>query len=256
MSDDAPGAELAPRADIVAEARRVLDAANARDVPLRLIGGLAIALVAGDNRLLPRDYKDIDFVARRGMGPEVVALLDSLGYEGNQQFNALNGHRRLLYYDNAHGRQLDVFLGSFQMSHQLPIQERLLVARDTLPLADLLLTKLQVFALNEKDQRDVLTLLFHRPLSDDDADGAINCDYVASLCSRDWGLWRTCTLNLERIRSAVARYDLAPEQQDVIVSRIDELRRRIDDAPKSTRWKLRARVGERVRWYDEPEEVT
>jgi hypothetical protein len=223
-------------------------------VPLRLLGGLAIALTAPEHRLLPRDYKDIDFVTRRGQSREVAALLAELGYEGNERFNAMNGQRRLLFLDGANERQVDVFVGSFQMCHQLPVQERLLVVPDTLPLADLLLTKLQIFALNEKDQRDTLTLLFHHPLGDGD-DGEINAGWVAELCGRDWGLWRTCTLNLERIRSGLHRYGLTDEQEAVLTNRIDELRRRIDTAPKGAKWKLRARVGERVRWYDEPEEV-
>ncbi|MCW3066150.1 MAG: hypothetical protein JWN32_3322 [Solirubrobacterales bacterium] len=244
----------APLADIVAEARRVLAAAVERDLPLRLIGGLAIALTTPEHRLLPREYKDIDFVTRRGKSPDVGELLATLGYVGNERFNLLNGQRRLLFLDTGNGRQVDVFVGSFQMCHQLPVQERLLVAPDTLPLADLLLTKLQIFTLNEKDQRDALTLLFHHPLGDGD-DRETNAAWVAELCARDWGLWRTCTMNLERIRSGIGRYELTPEQEAVIVGRIDELRRRIDAAPKSAKWKLRARVGERVRWYDEPEEV-
>jgi Uncharacterised nucleotidyltransferase len=244
----------APLADIVAEARRVLDAAAARDVPLRLLGGLAIALTAPEHRLLPRPYKDIDFVTRRGQSREVIALLDELGYEGNERFNAMNGQRRLLFLDTFNERQVDVFVGSFQMCHQLPVQERLLVSTHTLPLADLLLTKLQIFALNEKDQRDALTLLFHHPLGDGD-DGEINAAWIGELCGRDWGLWKTCTVNLERIRSGLHRYELTPEQEAVLTARIDELRRRIDAAPKGAKWKLRARVGERVRWYDEPEEV-
>jgi hypothetical protein len=256
MTGDATPEARVTHADVVAEARRVLDAAEAHAVPLRVIGGVAVALAAGAGRVLPRDCKDIDFVTRRGAGPEVAGLLDDLGYTPNPRFNTLNGHRRLLYYDTAHDRQVDVFVGDFQMCHRLPVQERLLVGSDTLPPADLLLTKLQVFSLNEKDQRDVLTLLFHRPLGERDAEGEVNADYVAQLCARDWGLWRTCTLNLERIRGAIAGYDeLSPEQQQLLTARLDELRRRIDAAPKTARWRLRARVGERVRWYEEPEEV-
>jgi hypothetical protein len=243
-----------PLADIVAEARRILDAAIERDIPLRLLGGLAIALTAPEPRLLPREYKDIDFVTRRGQSPDVGEMLEALGYEGNPRFNTLNSQRRLLFFDTANERQVDIFVGSFQMCHQLPVQERLLVVPDTLPLADLLLTKLQIFTLNEKDQRDALTLLFHHPLGDGD-DGEINAAWVAELCSRDWGLWRTCTMNLERIRSGLGRYGLTAEQEAVLTARLDELRRRIDAAPKGGKWKLRARVGERVRWYDEPEEV-
>ena len=38
-------------------------------------------------------------------------------------------------------------------------------------------------------------------------------------------------------------------------TRLDDLRIRVDEEPKSPRWRIRARVGERVKWYEEPEEV-
>jgi hypothetical protein len=233
--------------DIEQEARRVL--AATADVPLRLLGGLAIALATPGERLLPRAYKDIDFIAPAGTKRTLLERFAALGYGGDERRNELQGHRRLLFWDDVHERQVDVFVGGFEMCHSLPLAERIDVAADTLPLADLLLTKLQVFALNDKDQRDVLTLLYHHKLD------AIDAPYVAGLCARDWGLWKTATLNLERVRAGVSRYDLQPEQEALLVSRLDALRREIDAAPKTTRWKLRARVGERVQWYEEPEEV-
>jgi hypothetical protein len=243
----------APLADGVAEARRILAAGS--ELPLRLLGGLAIELAAGGSTLLPRPYKDIDFITVRGRGPQAADLFEQLGYAGDQTFNGLHGHRRLLFYDLANERRVDVFVGQFQMCHVLPLADRLRVAQDTIPLADLLLTKLQIFSLNEKDQRDVLNLVHGHKLAQSEEPRAIDTMYVARLCAADWGLWRTVTLNLERTRGALSRYPLAPEQEALVTSRIDDLRRRIDDEPKSLRWKMRARVGERVKWYEEPEEV-
>ena len=140
------------------------------------------------------------------------------------------------------------------MCHVIPVAKRLALDPMTVPLAELLLTKLQVVALNEKDQRDIVNLLHAHPLSDDDAAG-INAHYVAGLLAGDWGLWRTSTLNVERVRSGLARYGLAPEQEEIVRTRLDDLRSRIDEEPKRTRWKVRARMGERVKWYEEPEEV-
>ena len=236
--------------DIEQEARRVL--AATADVPLRLLGGLAIALATPGERLLPRAYKDIDFIAPAGTKRTLLARFAELGYGGDERRNELQGHRRLLFWDEANERQVDVFVGGFVMCHTLPLAERIAVAEDTLPLADLLLTKLQVFALNDKDQRDVLTLLHGHKL---DGEPGIDAAYVADLCAHDWGLWKTATLNLERVRAGVSRYELQPEQEALVVSRLDALRREIDAAPKSKRWELRARVGERVQWYEEPEEV-
>jgi hypothetical protein len=242
-----------PLADIEQEARRVLRATA--DVPLRLLGGLAIALATPGERVLPRAYKDIDFIAPAGTKRTLLERFAALGYGGDERRNELQGHRRLLFWDAGNERQVDVFVGGFVMCHTLPLADRIAVAPDTLALADLLLTKLQVFALNDKDQRDIITLLYHHKLAGSDAEAGVNAAHVAATCARDWGLWKTATLNLERVRAGVSRYDLQPEQEALLLSRLDALRREIDAAPKSTRWKLRARVGERVQWYEEPEEV-
>jgi hypothetical protein len=39
------------------------------------------------------------------------------------------------------------------------------------------------------------------------------------------------------------------------VAQASALRRYADKVPKSLRWKIRSRVGERVQWYELPEEV-
>jgi hypothetical protein len=242
-----------PLPDILAEARRILD--HGGGTPLRLLGGAAVALAVPGGVLLPRAYKDIDFVTAAGRGPETVRAFDELGYVGDQRFNGLNGHRRLLFFDRANERQVDVFVAKFEMCHVIPLMKRLTLNDLTIPLADLLLTKLQIFSLNEKDQRDIVNLVHAHPLGQTDDEGMINAGYVAQLLGGDWGLWRTVTLNIERVRGAIAGYGLAPEQAQLVQSRLDELRSRVDAEPKSAKWKLRARVGERVKWYEEPEEV-
>jgi hypothetical protein len=243
---------VAPLADVVAEARRILAAAGG--IPVRAIGGVAIALSAGRPLLLPREYNDVDLVAAAGKGPNVVHAFDRLGYDSDQRFNALHGHRRLLFFDPGNERQVDVFVGKFEMCHAIPLGGRLTLAPLALPAADLLLTKLQVFALNEKDQRDIVNVLHAHRLSDGDGDG-IDAGYVARLLAGDWGLWRTSTLNMERVRGALGRYAIAPEREEVVRTRLDDLRSRIDEEPKSTKWRIRSRIGERVKWYEEPEEV-
>lgn len=242
-----------PKRDGVEEARRVLEAASAADVPLRVLGGVAIALSVPDEPLLPRAFNDIDFITARGTGPQTARLFEELGYVGDHRFNGLNGHRRLLFYDTHNDRRIDVFVGKFEMCHTWPLEHRLEVVPDTLPLGDLLLTKLQIFALTEKDQRDIASLLHGYKLSEDDS--GINVAYVAERCAADWGLWRTATGNLERVRAGLPRFELASPAEDLVTSRLDDVRKRIDAEPKTAKWKLRARVGERVQWYEEPEEV-
>jgi len=245
-----------PLAEIVEEARRLLVAAHAQSVPVRLIGGIAVRVRAGDRHhpALLREYKDIDVVTTKGRGRDVGGFLQAMGYVPNVEFNALQGHSRMLFYDMANQRQLDVFVGAFAMCHAIPITERILAERDTVPLAELLLTKLQVVQLNEKDLRDLVALVVHHDVADTD-DDAINASHVARLLADDWGLWRTTRQNVEKVGAGLDQYDLSAEERALVRDRLDRLWRRIEAEPKSRGFRLRDRVGDRKRWYEEPEEV-
>jgi hypothetical protein len=184
----------------------------------------------------------------------VSKLFVNRGYTQDEQFNAMHGHFRLIYFDPLHGRQVDVFVGKFEMCHSLPMMDRLKLHPLTLPPADLLLTKLQIFELNDKDQRDLLVLLLDQEIGNQDSD-EINATYIAQLCAGDWGLWRTCTRNLDRLGAVVDKYDLSVGEKAIVTTRLGLLKDRIAAQSKSVRWKARALVGDRVQWYELPEEV-
>jgi hypothetical protein len=160
----------------------------------------------------------------------------------------------MLFHDVKYGRQVDVFVGSFRMCHEIPFGNRLAAGSRTVPLAELLLTKLQIVELNEKDVRDTV-LLFHGHDVADHDDDAVNGERIAELCASDWGLWRTITANLARCREHLSDYELPHPDLERIGLRIDAVLDRIEQAPKSRSWRLRAKLGERKRWYDLPEEV-
>jgi hypothetical protein len=242
--------------DIVAEAKRLLELAATGGIPLRVLGGIAIHLRAPAPlpEALTRSYADVDFVTAKGSSAAVQRLLRGTGYEPHVAFNALHGTERLLFFDNGNERQVDVFVGGFSMSHKVPVAERLELEPDTLPLAELLVTKLQIAELNEKDVRDAVALFHGHPVAEHDGD-AINAARVAELCSGDWGLWRTLTGNLAACRDHLPRYELPDEDGARLRAGMDALIERIEAEPKSRGWKLRARIGERKRWYTLPEEV-
>jgi hypothetical protein len=245
-----------PLPQILDEARRLTVAAIERDVPIRLVGGLAVRIRVDEtfHAGLSREYKDIDLVTLKGKSKPVGRFLEEMGYEPHQQFNAMNGSERLLFYDMGNERQLDVFVGAFRMCHEIPITERITLDPLTLPLAELLLTKLQIVNLNEKDLRDVVAILHHHDVADRDGD-TINAAYAAQLCADDWGLWRTCKMNVDRVRDGVEQYDIAQHERETVKLRLGRLWARIDAEPKSRGWRLRDRIGDRKKWYDEPEEV-
>src|SRR3954454_14538979 len=206
-------------ADIVEEGRRVLAAASRENVPLRLLGGVAVCLrSAGLPPALQREYQDLDFVTTRKGSGETQQLLRGLGYEPHTAFNTMNSKERLLFFDDAHGRQVDVFVGSFRMCHEIPFEGRLGVDAGTVPLAELLLTKLQIIELNEKDVRDAVALLHEHEVTDDDA--GLSGRRVAELCAADWGLWRTITRNLESVGRHLDAYEV---DREVVAGRLQLL---------------------------------
>jgi hypothetical protein len=245
-----------PKADILAEANRLLTAANEADVPVRLIGGIAVRLhiPPGQTPVFEREYNDIDLVTLKGKTKVVSQFMTSMGYEADRMFNATNGARRLLFYDPPNSRQVDVFVGSFDMCHDIPITDRIGLATHGIPLAELLLTKMQIVELNAKDKTDIVTILYHHDVSDDDAE-RINSDRVAELCAADWGLWRTTKMNVKRVQESLATSGLDQEGQQLVLGRLDRLWERIEAEPKTTRWRLRSKVGDRKRWWAQPDEV-
>jgi hypothetical protein len=241
-----------PLSNPSAEMERVLVAAEEREVVLRAIGGVAVSLRCPSARREPlrRSYKDLDLVGKSGQAQAIGSLMEDLGYMPDREFNVLHGHQRLYFWDAANQRQLDVFIDNFEMCHPLALKDRLDLEARTIPLADLLLTKLQVVEVNEKDLKDTAALLADHDIAPE----AIDPDRIVSLLRGDWGWWRTATENLGKVRDyATSLADL--EEGLVIRDRLDGLIGRIEDAPKTFKWKIRARVGEKVRWYDLPEEV-
>lgn len=240
---------------VVEEGERLLQLASRDGTTLSLLGGVAVRLHAAEVPApLDRAYKDLDFVVPKGKGGHADKLLRASGYEPEVVFNAMNGKERMLFHDAEHGRQVDVFVGSFRMCHEISFGNRLKAGEPTVPLAELVLTKLQIIELNEKDVRDTVLLFHGHDIADHDED-AVNGARIAELCARDWGLWRTITANLSRCREHLDDYALPAPDKQRIGERLTALLQRIEDEPKTRGWRLRAKIGERKRWYELPEEV-
>ena len=230
----------------------MLDELERRGVMARAVGGLAVHLrcPSANQPPLARAYKDLDLAIRRSAGRPLGDALEDLGYEPDKEFNALHGRERMMFWDVENERQLDVFVDRMVLCHTLEFADRLTLEPRTLPLADLLLAKLQVVEVNERDLKDAAALLADHELGPDGiAEGR-----VVELLANDWGWWRTTTATLERLADYATRLD-AFAGAAAVVQRATALRERIDAAPKSRRWRMRAKIGERKRWYELPEET-
>ena len=240
------------------EAKRILDEAKERGIVLRLFGGVAVRYhcPSATHRSLQRSYPDLDFFGRGKQGREIRKLFLDLGYEPNQRFNALHGATRLIFEDSRNLRVVDIFLDVFRMCHTLHLEDRLTLDDYTIPISDLLLTKLQVVEINEKDIRDLIAILKDHDVVEKIDSGdreAIDAGYVSTLCADDWGLCRTISLTLRKLLTFLLKYELEPEVKQILEARINRLLHSIETIPKSFRWKLRDKVGEKKRWYDLPE---
>jgi hypothetical protein len=245
--------DASPLADPVAEARRLIAAAAEQGLLLRALGGVAVYLLAPDGKpRLPRRVKDIDVAVPRGSGRPAARLLEQAGYVGDQMFNALHGSRRLLFIDPAHERHLDVFVGEFSMCHEIPLTARLDRAPLTVPPEELLLSKLQIVEATANDQSDLYSLLVQYEVFA--GSGSLDGSFVAGLCAKDWGLWRTCVGSIDRLLANLESSPLDPGEAARVQARLEALRGCLEAAPKTMKWRLRSQVGDKVRWYQQPEE--
>jgi len=242
-----------PLEDTIAEAERVAEAARAQKVGVKLLGGAGVHLHSPSSHHPPlrRKYGDLDYVISSKDRKVALAFFPSIGYEANDRFNLMQGDRRLYFFDGNNGKQVDVFIDTIRMSHVIDLRSRLGHNGPCASPSDLLLSKLQIFEVNRKDMVDLVALVLDHPVGSND-DEAIDASYVARLAAEDWGLYRTLQLNLAKLRHTLDELDVDREK---VSSRLDELWTAVEAQPKPLKWRMRAQVGDRMRWYELPEEV-
>jgi hypothetical protein len=248
--------------DFYTERTRILNALGDephKHIAMRLIGALAFRTHCPKfgqiQDRLGRLFTDFDFASYPRYNRDITRLLSELGYHEDKQVTQLFGDRRMLFFDPTFRRHIDVFFNVLDFCHPINFVGRLEVEQLTLPLAELLLEKMQIVQINEKDIIDSIMLLREHPIGDTD-DETINGALIASILGNDWGFWRTVTGNLKVLDERVDQYDgLLKEDRKVVHERIKQLQDQVGAAPKTIRWKARAKIGERVKWYKSVEEL-
>jgi len=237
------------------EAKRVVEEASARGVVLRVLGGVAIKYYcpSANRPPLKRHIADIDFFGLSRQSREVIKLFKDLGYIPSVKFNALHGKKRLLFFEPNTNERRDVIFDVFEMCHRFDFRKRLNIDDFAISLTDLLLTKLQIIEINERDYKDIAAMLLDNEIGENDEKGVINGNYISDLCSKDWGIYKTITRNLNWLIDYLDKLGLKNEERNLIEKRAGKLLNMIESKPKSLKWKLRAMIGERMAWYDLPE---
>jgi hypothetical protein len=241
--------------DLLREANTLITKAAEQGVILRVLGGVAIRYhcPTASQPPLARKIADIDLFGLSRQSIAIRKVFTALSYEQAGTFNVLHGNRRLMFFQpNTHGRR-DVFLDFFEMCHRFDLRDRLQVEGFSISLSDLLMTKLQVVEIEERDYKDIVCMLVDHEVGNSDTQEGINKNYIADLCSKDWGVYKSFTQNLEKTAEYLGQIDLKDSQQKTVKERIAVLEDAIKSASKSSRWKLRSVVGAKMSWYEEPE---
>jgi hypothetical protein len=241
--------------DFELEAKRIQSAAQSSGITLKLLGALAIRVQSETARRLGshRRISDLDFFGLTKQREQIITLFGQLGYSPAEQFNFANFPRALKFFDSG-GQHVDVWLDKFEMCHRFDFSTRLDGSESTLKIEDLLMTKLQIVELNEKDIIDIACLLTDHELNKERA--GIDAGYVATICSADWGIYKTFTTNIKKILRLLNRSEvtigLNEKQLKALVAKLTKLLEKIETSRKTLGWRMRAKIGERKVWYDRP----
>jgi hypothetical protein len=242
------------------EAERLLRAADKAGVTLRVLGALAFKrrcpASARLHDLLGRTYTDIDFAGYGRQGSPIRDLLAGEGYLEDEMTYVESEGNRMVWSHPQTGLHLDVFLDKLEFCHTVKWNGRLETDGDTIPLAEMLMQKMQIVQINEKDLIDVIMLVLDHPLGDVDGE-TINLGLVAGVCAKDWGWWRTLTSNLRNVAQMAQAYpQLSDAEKKRVAEQVEAALVRIEEEPKSLAWKLRGRVGDRKKWYRDVGELS
>jgi hypothetical protein len=244
---------------VLSEARRILEFLKPSDTSLRLMGACAVRLSTPSfhqlYESLDRPLSDLDFAAFSKEGRKIEPILNGLGYTQDRRIVAFHEAQRNFYFNEEKHMKLDIFFDRLAMCHTIEFKDRLHLTFPTITPSDILLEKMQIVQIAEKDLKDTVVLFLAHQLSDRD-ENEINLKYLSRLLCNDWGFWYTVMCNLDKVKTyCMALTQLADADKDTISKKIEVLKQRLDSEPKSFRWKMRARVGPSVKWYNEVEDL-
>lgn len=248
-----------PISNLVEEASHLISEAKERDITLRILGAAAIYTHCPRfNYLyerLDRRLSDIDFVSYSRFNYKIESFFKEMGYVGRNRFNTIYGRTRLIFDDTANSRYVDVFFDELHMSHTVGFSGRLELDYPTITLADLFLEKMQIANLNEKDIKDTIVMLREHDVGREERE-SVNVEYIAKQLADDWGYWFDVSRNIQKTKENIASNPkLSDEERQEVLRKLETLNRFIESEPKTVKWKMRARLGNKKKWYRDVEEA-
>jgi len=238
--------------EFIEEAMRIQSEAEKESIRLRLLGSLAFRLQCPRNaahfEALDRRITDIDFAASTSNREKLLTFFKHQGYIVDENALYIGGGYRYIFENPQNKKHIDIFFDQLEMCHTVIFKDRLNIDNWTISLADLLLEKMQIVETSRKDFKDTAILLLEHGIGQDDR--TINMEYIGNIMSNDWGFFHTFSTNLSKLREALIQFDSFNEKEgEIIRQRIEEILERVNSSEKSLRWKARAKIGTKIRWY-------
>jgi hypothetical protein len=245
--------------EFIAYANDIVAEASKQGAIIRLLGAVAFNIHCPTygrfQQEAKRHFTDLDFAAYFTHNDAIRKAFLKLGFEEDREVAVVYARQRLIFFKPGTELHVDIFFDKLDFCHPIPWTGRLEIDNPTIPLAELLLEKMQIVQINQKDVIDTIMLLREHPLNTGDQE-TINANRIAGMCAKDWGLWRTVTMNLQKTSEISKGYAwLAEDDRAVVIGRITQLLKIINNEPKTTTWNIRSKIGDRVKWYKEVHEV-
>jgi hypothetical protein len=166
------------------------------------------------------------------------------------------GQLRRIYVSERTDEKVDVFFDKLEMCHTIDLRNRLEVDYPTLSPSDILLEKMQIVKINEKDVKDALVLILEHDIGEEDRE-SLNSKYISQFLAKDWGAYYTVTKNLKKLEGLLSQYNVFDNDSKVLISqKIEKLLKVIEEEPKSLKWKMRAKIGTSKKWYRDVDEIS
>jgi len=241
------------------ELSSILKACENAGVLVKVLGSMAFQIHCPRYQYLQtatkQPYGDIDLATYSEFSKQIREILTTLGYVENREIFVLSEGQRAIFYKSSNKVGTEVFYEKLDFCHVIPWKGRLSVDSPTIPLAELFLEKMQIVHISERDIINVIMLLLEHPIGETDRE-TINIKLITQLCANEWGLWRTTTLNLNKVKQFSQQYsNLSLEQKSKVESQVDAILLRLYTEPKSLAWKVRDHMGDRVKWYKDVDDI-
>ena len=216
---------------LAALAKELVAEAAQKNIILRVLGGVAIYLTCPNletHAKLQRAYNDVDFVAAQKDFDALAMLFTSRGVTLKTKESS-----RIVF--DLKGIDIELLTPMFRDPHHIDFAKRLALSSPTLPLADLLLIKLQRTQFAEKDIQDAIALLLDHRVARGESEDQIDREYIAKLGGKNWGLFTTVYDNTVLLEKILDKY-VEPEEAQLVWRRIELLQEDMDREPKSFPW--------------------